>query len=163
MVCVRVCDECSVCSQKLEALNQYPDFNNYLVYVFTKVLYTCLLYLTHQTAWYEMFLCVCVYVCVQVKTEDEPTRAIAGLILKNNAKVYYASFPAEIKSFIKQEALQAVGDPSPLIRATAGTLICTIAMRGELTSWPELLPTLCHFIDDPNYTTCEVSVSHLSL
>ena len=23
--------------QKLEALNQYPDFNNYLVYVFTKV------------------------------------------------------------------------------------------------------------------------------
>ena len=94
--------------------------------------------------------------CLQVKTEDEPTRAIAGLILKNNAKVYYASFPAEIKSFIKQEAIQAIGDPSPLIRATAGTLISTIAMRGELTSWPELLPTLCHFIDDPNYTTCEV-------
>lgn len=26
-----------VSPQKLEALNQYPDFNNYLVYVFTKV------------------------------------------------------------------------------------------------------------------------------
>ncbi|CAI8013786.1 Transportin-1 [Geodia barretti] len=117
---------------KLEALNQYPDFNNYLVYVFTKV-----------------------------KTEDEPTRAIAGLILKNNAKVYYASFPAEIKSFIKQEALQAIGDPSPLIRATAGTLISTIAMRGELASWPELLPSLCHFIDDPNYTVCEGAFSAL--
>ena len=114
-------------SQKLEALNQYPDFNNYLVYVFTKV-----------------------------KSEDEPTRAIAGLILKNNVKVYYAGFPPEIKSFIKQEAIQAIGDPSPLIRATAGTLISTIAMRGELTGWPELLATLCHFIDDPNYTTCEV-------
>ena len=105
---------------------------------------------------------MCVCVCVQVKTEDEPTRAIAGLILKNNAKVYYASFPAEIKSFIKQEALQAIGDPSPLIRATAGTLISTIAMRGELASWPELLPSLCHFIDDPNYTVCEVSLCPFS-
>ena len=27
--------------QKLEALNQYPDFNNYLVYVFTKVCVPC--------------------------------------------------------------------------------------------------------------------------
>ena len=115
--------------QKLEALNQYPDFNNYLVYVFT-----------------------------QVKTEDEPTRAIAGLILKNNVKVYYAGFPPEIKGFIKQEAMLAIGDPSPLIRATAGTLISTIAMRGELASWPELLHTLCMLIDDPNYTACEVSL-----
>lgn len=31
--------------QKLEALNQYPDFNNYLVYVFTKVCVPLLLYL----------------------------------------------------------------------------------------------------------------------
>ena len=95
-----------------------------------------------------------------MKTEDEPTRAIAGLIF--NAKVYYASFPAEIKSFIKQEAIQAIGDPSPLIRATAGTLISTIAMRGELTNWPELLPTLCHFIEDPNYTMCEVMCAPLT-
>ena len=132
--------------QKLEALNQYPDFNNYLVFVFTKVFTPENYHASLQTS----------PLSLQVKTEDEPTRAIAGLILKNNAKVYYASFPAEIKGFIKQEALQAIGDPSPLIRATAGTLISTIAMRGELTSWPELLPTLCHFIDDPNYTTCEV-------
>ena len=107
--------------------------------------------------WCGEWMCV---VWLQVKTEDEPTRAIAGLILKNNAKVYYASFPAEIKSFIKQEAILAIGDPSPLIRATAGTLISTIAMRGELSSWPELLPTLCHFIDDPNYTTCEVGPNY---
>ena len=111
---------------------------------------------THCECWGNEW-CVCGRgLSLQVKTEDEPTRAIAGLILKNNVKVYYASFPAEIKSFIKQEAIQAIGDPSPLIRATAGTLISTIAMRGELAGWPELLPTLCHFIDDPNYTTCEV-------
>lgn len=114
-------------SQKLETLNQYPDFNNYLIFVFTKL-----------------------------KSENEPTRAIAGLILKNNVKLYYAGFPEEIKTFIKRESLQSIGDPSPLIRATAGTLISTIAMRGELIHWPELLPTLCQLIDASDYYSCEV-------
>ena len=114
--------------QKLEALNQYPDFNNYLIFVFTKM-----------------------------KREDEPTRSIAGLILKNNVKMYYASFPREIKTFIKQEAMQAVADPSPLIRATAGTLISTIAMRGDLVQWPELLPTLCGLIESNSPEAAEVS------
>ena len=113
--------------QKLQALNQYPDFNNYLVFVFTKL-----------------------------KSEDEPTRAMAGLILKNNVKVYWASFPDEIKSFVKQEAMHEIGHPSPLIRATAGTLISTIAMRGELVNWPELLSTLCQLIDSPEPSECEV-------
>ena len=116
--------------QKLQALNQYPDFNNYLVFVFTKL-----------------------------KSEDEPTRAMAGLILKNNVKVYWASFPEEIKTFVKQEAMHAIGDPSPLIRATAGTLISTIAMRGELVNWPELLSTLCQLIDSPELSECEVGAS----
>lgn len=114
--------------QKLEALNQYPDFNNYLIFVFTKM-----------------------------KREDEPTRSIAGLILKNNVKMYYASFPREIKTFIKQEAMQAVADPSPLIRATAGTLISTIAMRGDLVQWQELLPTLCGLIESNSPEAAEVS------
>ncbi len=114
--------------QKLEALNQYPDFNNYLVFVFAKL-----------------------------DSEDEPTRAIAGLILKNNVKSYYINFPPEIKVFVKQEAMQAITDPSPLIRATAGTLISTIAMRGELSDWPELLPSLCQLIDNTQMHVCEVS------
>lgn len=118
--------------QKLEALNQYPDFNNYLIFVFTKM-----------------------------KREDEPTRSIAGLILKNNVKMYYASFPREIKSFIKQEAMQAVADSSPLIRATAGTLISTIAMRGDIVQWPELLPTLCELIDSNNPDAAEGAFSTL--
>ena len=111
-------------------MNQYPDFNNYLVFIFTKV-----------------------------KTESESTRAIAGLILKNNVKLYYSNFPEEIRSFIHQHSLSAIDDPSPLIRATAGTLISTIAMRGGLTNWPDLLPTLCQYIDSAQYFTCEVGLS----
>ena len=120
-----------LCLQRLEALNQYPDFNNYLVFVLTKL-----------------------------KTNDaldEPTRAIAGLILKNNVKQHYVGFPQEIKSFIKAESLEIVGDSSPLIRATVGTLISTIANRGELVNWPELLPALCALIDSPDSLACEVS------
>ena len=97
----------------------------------------------------------------KLKSEDEPTRAMAGLILKNNVKVYWASFPDEIKSFVKQEAMHAIGDPSPLIRATAGTLISTIAMRGELVNWPELLSTLCQLIDSPEPSVCEVGAGLL--
>lgn len=116
--------------QRLETLNQYPDFNNYLVFIFT-----------------------------EVTTESESTRAIAGLILKNNVKLYYSNFPEEIRSFIHQRSLSAIDDPSPLIRATAGTLISTIAMRGGLTNWPDLLPTLCQYIESSRYFTCEVGCS----
>ena len=46
--------------QRLQTLNQYPDFNNYLALVMA-----------------------------QASNEDEPTRSVAGLILKNNVKEYY--------------------------------------------------------------------------
>lgn len=114
-------------------LNQYPDFNNYLVFIFTKV-----------------------------TTEAESTRAIAGLILKNNVKLYYNNFPEEIRSFIHQHSMLAIDDASPLIRATAGTLISTIAMRGGLANWPSLLPTLCQYIDSSQYFTCEVRATFSS-
>ncbi|KAI8438824.1 hypothetical protein MSG28_011180, partial [Choristoneura fumiferana] len=74
---------------KLEELNKYPDFNNYLIFVLTKLV-----------------------------TEEEPTRSLSGLILKNNVKAHYNSFFPEVAEFIKRECLSAVGDPSPLIRAT---------------------------------------------
>lgn len=112
--------------QKLEQLNQYPDFNNYLIYVLTKM-----------------------------TTEDDATRSLSGLILKNNVKAHFTKFPAAVTVFIKSECLSAVGDPSPLIRATVGILITTIASRGELGSWPELLPQLCSMLDSENYTVCE--------
>uniref|UniRef100_A0A8C7YUJ7 Transportin 2a n=1 Tax=Oryzias sinensis TaxID=183150 RepID=A0A8C7YUJ7_9TELE len=79
--------------QKLEQLNQFPDFNNYLIFVLTRL-----------------------------KTEDEPTRSLSGLILKNNVKAHYQNFPPAVADFIKQECLNSIGDPSPLIRATIGEI-----------------------------------------
>ncbi|KAG7273729.1 hypothetical protein CRUP_001809 [Coryphaenoides rupestris] len=113
--------------QRLEQLNQYPDFNNYLIFVLTKL-----------------------------KSEDEPTRSLSGLILKNNVKAHYQSFPNGVSDFIKNECLQNIGDASPLIRATVGILITTIASKGELQNWPELLPKLCLLLDSEDYNTCEI-------
>lgn len=118
--------------QKLEELNKYPDFNNYLIFVLTKL-----------------------------KTEDEPTRSLSGLILKNNVKAHFDKFPKEVGDFIKAECLESVGDSSPLIRATVGILITTIASKGELTQWPELLPRLCQLLDSEDYNVCEGSFGAL--
>ncbi|KAK2833571.1 hypothetical protein Q5P01_017460 [Channa striata] len=118
--------------QKLEQLNQYPDFNNYLIFVLTRL-----------------------------RTEDEPTRSLSGLILKNNVKAHYQNFPQAVADFIKQECLNNIGDPSPLIRATIGILITTIASKGELQTWPELLPQLCNLLNSEDYNTCEGSFGAL--
>lgn len=111
---------------KLEELNKYPDFNNYLIFVLTKV-----------------------------TSEDDPTRSLSGLILKNNVKANYSRMRPEVLDFIKEACLTDVGDPSPLIRATVGILITTIASKGELTTWPELLPALCSMLDSHDYNVCE--------
>lgn len=113
----------------MEELNKYPDFNNYLIFVLTKLV-----------------------------SEEEPTRSLSGLILKNNVKAHYNNFMPEVAEFIKRECLSAVGDPSPLIRATVGIIITTIASKGELTSWPELLPALCQMLDSQDYNVCEVCI-----
>lgn len=57
---------------------------------------------------------------------------------------------------MKQESLSVVTDASPIIRATAGTLVSTIALCGQLVKWPELLPTLCQLIDSTEQLACEV-------
>jgi hypothetical protein len=68
------------------------------------------------------------------RTEDEATRSLAGLILKNNVKAHFNQFPKDVSTFIKAECLKAVGDQSPLIRATVGILITTIASKGKFVS-----------------------------
>jgi transportin-1 len=111
---------------RLESFNQYPDFNKYLVYILTKL-----------------------------RDEQEATRSLSGLILKNNAKSYYEKFPDEVRSYIKQECLSALGDRSPLIRATIGILITTIVTKGTLEQWPAVLQHLYSCLDSPDVDLCE--------
>ena len=88
-------------------------------------------------------------------TTDEATRSLSGLLLKNNVRANFQSFPPNVTEFIKQECLNSIGDPSSLIRSTIGIIITTIASKGELNNWPELLPRLCLLLDAEDYNTCE--------
>lgn len=42
-----------------------------------------------------------------------------------------------------------------------GILITTIASKGELQTWPELLPQLCNLLNSEDYNTCEVRLACL--
>lgn len=97
----------------------------------------------------------------KLTTEDEPTRSLSGLILKNNIRVHGAALQPAIVEYIKQECLNAIGDPSPLIRATVGILITTISSKGGLQHWPQLLPALCEMLDSADYNVCEGSFGAL--
>ena len=105
----------------------------------------------HTHCWRFYFLLNCIFA-------DEPTRSLAGLILKNNVRGNYHRFPAEVREFVKSECLSAIGDPSPLIRATIGILVTTIAQK-ELATWPELLPRLLQLLDNEDFNVCEVYIS----
>uniref|UniRef100_A0A8D2FFH6 Importin N-terminal domain-containing protein n=1 Tax=Theropithecus gelada TaxID=9565 RepID=A0A8D2FFH6_THEGE len=86
--------------QKLEQLNKYSDFNNYLIFVLTKL-----------------------------KSEDD-------------------------------QCLNNIGDSSPLIRATISIVITTLASKGELQNWPDLLPKLCSLYAE-DYNTHEGALGTL--
>lgn len=101
-----------------------------------------MLFYLHSNQWYCLFT-------------DEPTRSLSGLILKNNVRAHIHKFPSEVTDFIKSECLNAIGDRSPLIRATIGILITTIASTGELNNWPDLLPALCQLLDSSDYNVVE--------
>lgn len=86
----------------------------------------------------------------------DSTRSLSGLILKNNLRHSYDSYPPEVTTYIKQECLQCMKDPSPMIRTTVGILITTIVSKAGLHTWPELLPKLMEYLDSEDQSLCEV-------
>lgn len=143
--------------QKLKQLNQFPDFNNYLIFVLTRLKseggFGGLL---RPGGGWQGHLGGCQGLLGGGRggcrsragpfraggggsggdarrgppvndsfpppppPQDEPTRSLSGLILKNNVKAHYQSFPQPVAEFIKQECLNNIGDASSLIRATIG-------------------------------------------
>lgn len=63
----------------------------------------------------------------------------------------YSKQPDDVIAVIKEETLNCMKDPNPLIRSTAGTLITTLVTVAKLHSWPELIPQLlqCLESNDP--------------
>ena len=107
--------------EKLQQLNQYPDFHYYLAIILSASL-------------------------PEFGQQDESTRSMAGLILKNNIRQYFLSLrPEEMQerlAIIRAEVIKTISDDSHLIRVTGSIVITTIASRIGLASWPELFPAL---------------------
>lgn len=76
-------------------------------------------------------------------------------------RAHFHQFPTEVAEFIKAECINSIGDRSPLIRATIGILVTTIASKGDLNNWSDLLPKLCHLLDSEDLNVVEGSFGAL--
>ncbi|KAJ1660263.1 hypothetical protein IWQ61_000785 [Dispira simplex] len=113
-------------AKKLEELNKIPDYNNYLIFVLTKLV-----------------------------EERAEIRAVAGLLLKNNVRYRFHDISPEVMEYIKVRSLEALGDPDAMVRNTVGTVITTIVSRGGITTWPQVLPRLMELLENSDYNLAE--------
>src|ERR1043166_4402255 len=88
--------------------------------------------------------------------EEPSTRAIAGLLLKNTIRVYFATIPREVLGYVKALSIKGLGDQDVMVRGIIGNVITTIVTRGGLVDWPQVLPALMELLDSQDYNVVEV-------
>ncbi|XP_017247330.2 transportin-1 [Daucus carota subsp. sativus] len=119
--------------QQLQRYSQFPDFNNYLAFIFSRA-----------------------------QSTSVEVRQAAGLLLKNNLKNAYTAMPLENQEFIKSELLPCLGARDRQIRSTTGTIISVLIQLGGAASWPELLNTLVNCLDSNDLNLMEGAMDDLS-
>ena len=82
-------------------------------------------------------------------TEDDKVRAVAGLLLKNNAKTITKA-PTEVVEYVKVTVLIAFRDRVKEVRDAAGQVIVTLMGALEVAQWPEALMQLMQGLDSPD-------------
>lgn len=82
--------------------------------------------------------------------EDNLTRAIAGLTLKNNLLNNFNQTPLSVLDHVKRVSLRSLDSPDPdsTVRGTIGSVITAIVVRGQVLNWPESLNVLVHKLQD---------------
>ncbi|KAL2516792.1 Transportin-1 [Abeliophyllum distichum] len=117
-------DDKSLIWQKLQHYTQFPDFNNYLAFIFARA-----------------------------EGKSVEVRQAAGLLLKNNLRSAFETMPPANQHYIKSELLPCMGASDRQIRSTAGTIISAFVQIGGVVGWPELLHALVKCLDsnDPNH------------
>ncbi|KAJ9119709.1 hypothetical protein QFC22_003419 [Naganishia vaughanmartiniae] len=81
--------------------------------------------------------------------EEETTRSVAGLILKNTLirPVGTSGTDAAALAYVKNLILRGMSDPSQTVRQTVGTVIVNLMVQAEDGAWPEGLEALMRAID----------------
>lgn len=126
-------DDKSQIYQKLQQYSQFPDFNNYLAFIFARV-----------------------------EGKSIEIRQAAGLLLKNNLKSALKTMPPTNQQYLKSELLPCIGAADRQIRSTAGTIVSTFVQIGGVAGWPELLHALMKYLDSNDVNHVEGAMDALS-
>ncbi|KAJ8530306.1 hypothetical protein K7X08_037141 [Anisodus acutangulus] len=119
--------------QQLQHYSHFPDFNNYLVFIFARA---------------------------QGKSVD--IRQAAGLLLKNNLRSAFKNMPPANQQYIKSELLPSLGAADRHLRSTAGTIISVLVQIDGVAGWPELLQALVSSLDSSDINHVEGAMDALS-
>ncbi|KAF8105268.1 hypothetical protein N665_0160s0004 [Sinapis alba] len=119
--------------KQLEHFSQFPDFNNYLVFIL-----------------------------VRAEGKSIGIRQAAGLLLKNNLKRVWISMAQENQKYIKSELLPCLGAVDRHIRTTVGTIISEIVNAEGVSGWLELLPALVNCLDSNDLNHMDGAMDALS-
>ncbi|KAI6197203.1 Importin-beta domain-containing protein [Aphelenchoides besseyi] len=118
--------------QRLDALNGHPEFYCYLSYILG-----------------------------ELRDTEVSQRALSGLLLKSSIRQNWVQIPNNIRQFLKQNCFTAIGEQSPLLRATVGIIITTIFTHEGCQQWPELVPALCQMLETNDQYKLAGSLSSL--
>ncbi|XP_023533244.1 transportin-1-like [Cucurbita pepo subsp. pepo] len=119
--------------QQLQQYSQFPDFNNYLVFILARA-----------------------------EGKSVEVRQAAGLFLKNNLRNAYKSMSPVFQQYIKSELLPCMGAADRHIRSTVGTIISVVVQLGGVLGWPELLQALVKCLDSTDQNHMEGAMDALS-
>ncbi|XP_042509616.1 transportin-1-like isoform X1 [Macadamia integrifolia] len=119
--------------QQLQHYSQFPDFNNYLAFIFA-----------------------------HAEGKSVEVRQAAGLLLKNNLRTAFKSMTPSHQQYIKSELLPCLGAADRHIRSTVGTVISVVVQQGRVFGWPELLQALVQCLDSNDLNHMEGAMDALS-
>ncbi|XP_043712474.1 transportin-1-like [Telopea speciosissima] len=119
--------------QQLQHCSQFPDFNNYLAFIFA-----------------------------HAEGKSVEVRQAAGLLLKNNLRTAFKSMAPAHQQYIKSELLPCLGAADRHIRSTVGTVISVVVQQGRVFGWPELLQALVQCLDSNDLNHMEGAMDALS-
>ncbi|KRX99924.1 Transportin-2 [Trichinella pseudospiralis] len=99
--------------KKLEELKKIPTFSYYLLYVLTRM-----------------------------TNEQQVTRSLGGLILKNNIHAAWSTYTDEAKRYVKAECVHALDESNQMVRTTVDVVIASILSQESIHAWPDLVAKL---------------------
>lgn len=76
----------------------------------------------------------------------QSARGMAGILLKNDIRTKYKSFPTSTQDYLHTQVLNGLRDPSAQIRNQTGSVITELVKQGSLMNWPQVLQELVSLI-----------------